>query len=220
MIGEAIENSCIVTHQEEEVQLQEIMAINEEMRTMRDSVNNYVSDGHGHDEDDPLQESQYDENVIQRKFNSIEARIASATRCRNQIYDKLQKIYSMRQCMEYLLPGHYQVWMNRIQQRETEILLQSAERAGDAFEMPNVEEIQREFKIWCRDSISLSPIIQSTFRGLNRGKLLVFGYIARAQQDGDITRNLAVDVVSVICEYVVLEECFEGFCIKIDRAIA
>ena len=55
----------------------------------------------------------------------------------------------------------------------------------------------------------ISSIIESTRSGLHRNQILVFGYVTRTQRECGINRELPQDVVQLICEFAVLEECFD-----------
>ena len=98
--------------------------------------------------------------------------------------------------------------------------MQYANKHGHTLEMPNLDKVQADFERRCGNTISLSPVIRTVVKGLKRGKLLVFGYIAEAQIEGDITRDLPDDVMLVICGYAVLEECFKRCCVKLHREVA
>lgn len=45
-------------------------------------------------------------------------------------------------------------------------------------------------------------------QGLNRSELLVFGYIAETQENENVRNSVPQDVVLMIFEYALLDECF------------
>ena len=215
MIGEAIRKCCIYTQQQEHSILQEMMEMNDEMRILRDSFDKYFLN----EDVSENTHQEHNENMVRDKFHSIQQKLIHITQSQNQLHEKLRILHSVEQSTKSF-EDQYQINFCTESGDGIERQMQCANKLGDTLEMPNLDELQRNFERRCGNTISLSPIIRTVVKGLKRGKLLVFGYIAEAQTNGDITRDLPDDVMLVICGYAVLEECFKRCCVKLHRQIA
>jgi len=117
-IDEALQKSCIDTQQQEQVVLQEMMEMNAEMKTLRDSLDRYFLNG-------DISENarmEHDENMVRQKFHQIQQKLLHITERQNRIHEKLRILHSVEQSMKSL-QDHYQISLLRLKNSEMQILL-------------------------------------------------------------------------------------------------
>lgn len=144
------------------------------------------------------------------------------------------KLLTLRGLMIQHLQSHYPQFSassiasdNAIRERFHQIRCQSLDLNRRQIE--NRENIQiilslkqcmKQRYIWLRPSLLpkesttylVSSIIQSVINGLNRSEILVFGYLERTQRALEIIKGISHDVIMLIFQLAVLEECFDISC--------
>ncbi len=116
-ISEALKKSCLDTQQQESIILQEMIEMNTEMKSLRDTLDKYflsndISATIIHEKD---------ENIVREKFHSIQEKLMHISQRQNRIHEKLRILHSVERSM-IQLQNNYQIRLNTLKKTETKIL--------------------------------------------------------------------------------------------------
>mmetsp|Transcript_2642 Transcript_2642/g.4297 ORF Transcript_2642/g.4297 Transcript_2642/m.4297 type:complete len:747 (+) Transcript_2642:97-2337(+) len=116
-IQEALQKSCLDTQHQENMVLQEMVEMNNEMKSLRDVLDKYflsndVRDAVLHEED---------ENLVRDKFHSIQEKLLHISTRQNRIHEKLRILHSVERSM-VSLQNNYQIRLSTLKKTEMQIL--------------------------------------------------------------------------------------------------
>ena len=161
-IDEALQKSCIDTQQQEQVVLQEMMEMNSEMKTLRDSLDRYFLSG----DISENARQEHDENMVRDKFHSIQQKLLHITERQNRIHEKLRILHSVEQSMKSL-QDHYHISLRRHKNTEMQILLQLQHQKSARDRALKIMYAEKSHKIWAMTKLDYTIHVAKQYNALS-----------------------------------------------------
>ena len=158
-------NRVINQNQSKQVVLQEMMEMNAEMKTLRDSLDKYFLN----EDISENARQEHNENMVRDKFHSIQQKLIHITQRQNRIHEKLRILHSVEQSMKSL-QDHYQISLNRLKQTEEHILLRLLQQKNARDRALKIMYAEKSHKSWAMTKLDYTIHVAKDYNALRNGE--------------------------------------------------
>ena len=164
-ISEALKKSCLDTQQQEAIVLQEMIEMNNEMKSLRDVLDKYFLNDNLHE----TMIHEHDENLVREKFHSIQEKLLHISQRQNRIHEKLRILNSVERSMVQL-QNNYQIRLSALKKTEEQILSDLQEQKQRRDRAIKIMHAEKSHKSWAMTKLDYTINIAKDYNKSRDGK--------------------------------------------------